>query len=228
MKTAPPSRNRKSGHSRPRPDIPTGARASKDVAETTGGRPASHGEAASHERARSPLSPQGAARDHAGAERAESAVEEQETRISSAAIARHAADASNEYPVLAPSRAPFLRSFVYAWHGIVYTVHTQRNMRVHITLAVLAIALGIWLRISPVEFAMIFVAITGVVVSEMINTVAEACVDLATQAYHPLARVAKDVAAGAVLLSAMLAVVIACFVYIPHLWPFAQRLLGLP
>jgi diacylglycerol kinase len=150
---------------------------------------------------------------------------ESETQVSSA-IARHAADASSEYPVLSPSRAPFLRSFVYAWNGIVYTVHTQRNMRVHIALAILAIALGIWLRISPVEFAMVFVAITGVVVSEMINTVAEACVDLATQAYHPLARVAKDVAAGAVLLSAMLAVVIACFVYIPHLWPVAQRLLG--
>ncbi|MGH2517939.1 MAG: diacylglycerol kinase family protein, partial [Ktedonobacterales bacterium] len=108
----------------------------------------------------------------------------------------------------------------------VYTVRTQRNMRVHIFLAVVAVALGIWLRISPVEFAMIFVAITGVVVSEMINTVAEACVDLATQEYHPLARVAKDVAAGAVLLSALLAVVIACFVYLPHLWPLALRVLG--
>jgi diacylglycerol kinase len=103
---------------------------------------------------------------------------------------------------------------VYAWNGIVYTAHTQRNMRVHLALAVLAIALGIWLRISPVEFAMVFMVITLVVVSEMINTVVEACVDLATREYHPLARVAKDVAAGAVLLCAMLAVVIGCFVYL--------------
>ncbi|MGH2486845.1 MAG: diacylglycerol kinase family protein, partial [Ktedonobacterales bacterium] len=101
-----------------------------------------------------------------------------------------------------PPRPTFLRSFVYAWRGIVYAVRTQRNMRVHIALAVVAIALGVALRISPVEFAMIFVAITGVFIAEMINTVAEACVDLATQTYHPLARVAQDVAAGAVLISA--------------------------
>ena len=117
-----------------------------------------------------------------------------------------------------PPRPTFLRSFVYAWRGVVYAVRTQRNMRVHIALAILAIALGIFLRISAVEFAMIFVAITGVFITEMINTVAEACVDLATQTYHPLARVAKDVAAGAVLVASILAVVIALFVYVPHLW----------
>jgi diacylglycerol kinase len=116
-----------------------------------------------------------------------------------------------------PPRPTFLRSFVYAWRGIIYAVHTQRNMRVHIALAVVAIALGVALRISPVEFAMIFVAITGVFIAEMVNTVAEACVDLATQTYHPLARVAKDVAAGAVLVSAILAVVIALFIYVPHI-----------
>lgn len=154
-------------------------------------------------------------------------ADQEQEKASSAAVARHVAEAASiENAPLAPGRAAFLRSFVYAWSGIVYTVRTQRNMRVHIALAVLAIALGIWLRIAPVEFAMIFVAITGVVVSEMINTVAEACVDLATQEFHPLARVAKDVAAGAVLLSAMLAVVIACFVYIPHLWPLVLRLFG--
>lgn len=117
-----------------------------------------------------------------------------------------------------PPRPTFLRSFVYAWRGVVYAVRTQRNMRVHIALAILAIALGIFLRISAVEFATIFVAITGVFITEMINTVAEACVDLATQTYHPLARVAKDVAAGAVLVASILAVVIALFVYVPHLW----------
>ena len=133
---------------------------------------------------------------------------------------RHLEESQRDEPTI-PSRPPrptFLRSFVYAWNGIVYAVRTQRNMRVHIALAVVAVALGVALRISPVEFAMIFVAITGVFITEMINTVAEACVDLATQTYHPLARVAKDVAAGAVLVSAILAVVIALFVYLPHLW----------
>lgn len=119
----------------------------------------------------------------------------------------------------------FLNSFVYAWHGLVYAVRTQRNARVHMLLGSLAILLGIVLRISPVEFAMVFIAITLVFIAEMFNTVAEACIDLVTREYHPLARIAKDVAAGAVLLNAMLSVLIGGLVFIPHLWPLAQRLL---
>ncbi|HEX8731579.1 MAG TPA: diacylglycerol kinase family protein [Ktedonobacterales bacterium] len=118
----------------------------------------------------------------------------------------------------------FLNSFVYAWHGLVYAVRTQRNARVHMLLGSLAILLGIILRISPVEFAMVFIAITLVFIAEMFNTVAEACIDLVTREYHPLARIAKDVAAGAVLLNAMLSVLIGGLVFIPHLWPLAQRL----
>jgi diacylglycerol kinase len=90
-------------------------------------------------------------------------------------------------------------------------------MRVHLAAAVLAIILGVVLRISPVEFAVVFLAIGAVLVAEMINTVAEAVVDLATQDYHPLARMAKDVAAGAVLLSAIIAVLVALFIYLPPL-----------
>lgn len=123
----------------------------------------------------------------------------------------------------------FLNSFVYAWHGLVYAVRTQRNARVHMVLGSAAIILGLLLRISTVEFAMIFVAITLVFIAEMFNTVAEACVDLVTREYNPLARIAKDVAAGAVLLNAMLSVVIALLVFTPHLLalvPHALRLLG--
>lgn len=118
----------------------------------------------------------------------------------------------------------FLRSFVYAWHGLVYAVRTQRNARVHMLLGTLAILLGLALRISPVEFAMVFIAITLVFIAEMFNTVAEACVDLVTREYHPLARAAKDVAAGAVLLNAALSVLIGALVFIPHLWPLVWPL----
>ncbi len=114
--------------------------------------------------------------------------------------------------------AKFLAGFGYAFAGLWYAFRTQRNMWVHITIAILAILLGIVLRISAVEFAMIFVAITAVFIAEMFNTVFELCVDLAAPEYNPLAKVAKDVAAGAVLLSAMLAVVIGLFVFGPHLW----------
>jgi diacylglycerol kinase len=112
----------------------------------------------------------------------------------------------------------FIAGFGYAFAGLWYALRTQLNIRVHITIAILAIALGIVLRISALEFALIFVAITGVFIAEMFNTVFEICVDLASPEYHPLAKIAKDVAAGAVLLSAMLAVVIGLFVFGPHLW----------
>lgn len=125
-----------------------------------------------------------------------------------------------------PARATFLRSFVYAWDGVRYVVRTQRNMRVHLTLGALAVALGAYLRITPVEWALVFVAIALVLVFEMMNTVVESIVDLASPQYHPLAKVAKDVAAGAVLLNAVLSVIIALFVFIPHLWPLALHLLG--
>jgi diacylglycerol kinase len=114
--------------------------------------------------------------------------------------------------------AKFIASFEYAFSGLWHALRTQRNVRVHGAIAVVAIALGIALRISAVEFAMVFVAITGVFTSEMFNTVIEICVDLASPEYHPLAKIAKDVSAGAVLLNAILAVIIGLFVFGPHLW----------
>lgn len=128
-------------------------------------------------------------------------------------------------PCPGPARATFLRSFVFAWNGLVYAIRTQRNARVHALIGTAAIILGLVLRISPVEFAMVFVAITLVFIAEMFNTVAEACVDLATQEYHPLARIAKDVAAGAVLLNAMLSVVIGALVFGPHLLALLGQLM---
>lgn len=112
----------------------------------------------------------------------------------------------------------FIAGFGYAFSGLWYALSTQINMKVHLALAILAIVLGILLHISAVEFALIFVAIVGVLIAELFNTVIELCVDLISPAFHPLAKHAKDVSAGAVLLSAMLAIVIALFVYVPHLW----------
>ncbi len=118
------------------------------------------------------------------------------------------------------------RSFVYAFEGVRYTARTQRNMRIHIAIAVLAIAGGIAFHVSPVEFALIFVAIMNVVISEMFNTVAEACVDLAVKEISPLAKIAKDVAAGAVLLNACLSIIIGVFVFGPHLLTLAGTILA--
>jgi diacylglycerol kinase len=117
----------------------------------------------------------------------------------------------------------FLAGFGFAFSGLWYALRTQRNVRVHLAVATLAITLGIVLHISTVEYAMIFIAIASVFIAEMFNTVFELCVDLASPRYHPLAKRAKDIAAGAVLLSAMLAVVIGLLVLGPHLWNVMVR-----
>jgi diacylglycerol kinase len=114
--------------------------------------------------------------------------------------------------------AKFIAGFKYAFSGLWYALRTQRNARVHVCIAIPAILLGVVLHISAVEFALVFVAITGVFIAEMFNTVLELCIDLASPEYNPLAKIAKDVAAGAVLLSALLSVVIGLFVFGPHLW----------
>lgn len=116
--------------------------------------------------------------------------------------------------------AKFIAGFGYAFNGLWYVLRTQRNMRVHVTLAILATLMGILLHISALGFALLYVAITGVFITEMINTVIETCIDLVTPDYHPLAKIAKDVSAGAVLLNAILAIVIGLFVLGPPLWQF--------
>lgn len=116
--------------------------------------------------------------------------------------------------------AKFIAGFGYAFTGLWYALRTQRNVRVHVVMAIFATVLGILLHISALGFALLYVAIAGVFITEMINTVVEVCIDLITPDYHPLAKIAKDVAAGAVLLNAILSVVIGLFVLGPPLWQF--------
>jgi diacylglycerol kinase len=119
--------------------------------------------------------------------------------------------------------AKFIAGFGFAFSGLWHAISTQINMKVHISIAIVAIALGIFLHISAVEFAIIFLAIAGVLITELFNTVIELCVDLASPAYHPLAKIAKDVAAGVVLLSAIMSIIIALFIFGPHLWALVHR-----
>ena len=113
---------------------------------------------------------------------------------------------------------PFLRSFRFAFAGIAYALRTQRNVRVHAVAACLVIAAGIYFRISAVEWAILALTIGFVFSAEMINTVAELAVDLLTQHYHPMAKVAKDVGAGAVLVAAIAAVGVGVAIFGPRVW----------
>lgn len=110
-----------------------------------------------------------------------------------------------------------LDSFNCAVAGIVYAIRSQRNMKIHMLAALLVLGLSVHLRISSREFLIIFFAITLVVMAELLNTAVEAVVDLYTQEFHPLARTAKNVAAGAVLLAAVNSLVVAYVIIFPQL-----------
>src|SRR5258708_2121730 len=116
--------------------------------------------------------------------------------------------------------AKFIAGFGFAFSGLWYALRTQRNVRVHVAIAILAILLGILLHISTIEFAIIFVAITGVFIAGMFNQVFELGFDLASPDFHPLAKVAT---AGAVLVSGMLGIVIGLFVFGLYLWELIRR-----
>lgn len=110
-----------------------------------------------------------------------------------------------------------ISSLTYAWAGVTYAFTTQRNFRIHLVIASLALSLDIHLGLSLVETAIICLTIGAVLMMELLNTALEAVVDLSVgQTYHLLAKIAKDCAAGAVLVSALIAVVVAgCLIWPP-------------
>jgi diacylglycerol kinase len=114
-------------------------------------------------------------------------------------------------------RAGFLRGFEYAGRGVWYVVATQRNMRVHLAAALAVVVAGLIVGVSATDWACLAVAIGLVLTAEAVNTVIETVVDLITTEYHPLAKAAKDAAAGAVLLASAAAVGVAVAVFLPRL-----------
>ncbi|HHV26259.1 phosphatase PAP2 family protein [Anaerosalibacter bizertensis] len=99
-------------------------------------------------------------------------------------------------------------SFNYAVAGIIYALKTQRNLRIHFSIATVVLFTSLFLDFSRLEFLMLLLTIAFVMVSEMINTSIEKTIDMITEEYHPLAKIAKNVAAGAVLISAINAIVV--------------------
>jgi len=111
----------------------------------------------------------------------------------------------------------FVRSFSFAGQGVWHVVRTQRNMRVHLLAAAAAVAAGLVLRISAVDWACVLAAIGLVLTAEALNTVVEALVDLCTGEFHPLAKIAKDAAAVAVLIASAAAAGVGIAVFLPSL-----------
>ena len=110
-----------------------------------------------------------------------------------------------------------LLSFKYAFNGIVYLYKTQPNLWIHTVVMVIAICLNIFLKISLTEWAVILIVMAMVLVSEIFNTAIELIVDFISPKFNKKAGIIKDIAAGGVLLTVFLAVILGFIVYIPYI-----------
>jgi diacylglycerol kinase len=110
-----------------------------------------------------------------------------------------------------------VRSFGYAFEGVALMLRTQPNFLVHLAAAGVALVLGVVLRLSPSELALIVLVIALVLVVECVNTALETLCDLVSPGYHPLVKRAKDISAAAVLIAAIASVAVALLLFVPHL-----------
>jgi diacylglycerol kinase len=115
-----------------------------------------------------------------------------------------------------------IRAFRYALEGFSHTIRTQRNMRIHLVITALVVIVGILIRLNRLEWALISICIGLVMASELINTALEAVVDIASPAFHPKAKIAKDAAAAAVFVFSLVAVIVGLLVF----FSAADRLAG--
>ena len=112
---------------------------------------------------------------------------------------------------------PFYKSLGYAISGIIQCIQKERNIKIHLVFMFLVIICGFLFQLSITEW-LVCILLFGLVISlELVNTAIEAIVDLCTQEYHPLAKIAKDTAAGAVLISAIASVVIGLIIFVPKI-----------
>jgi len=117
------------------------------------------------------------------------------------------------------------RSFDHAYRGLIYAVRTQRNMRFHVAAAAVVLVGSLFLGVSKLELAVLVLSIMFVFVTEMFNTALEFAVDLVTKEYHPLAKLSKDVSAGAVLVSTIGAVLVGYLILADNLGPLSLETL---
>ena len=121
---------------------------------------------------------------------------------------------------------PLYKSFGYAFQGIFTCIRQERNMKIHCTVAVLVVIAGLILGISVTEWCICLGLFGMVMALELVNTAVEAVVDLVTEERHPLAKIAKDTAAGAVLIAAIMAAIVGLIIFVPKglvFWEYGKR-----
>jgi diacylglycerol kinase (ATP) len=104
-------------------------------------------------------------------------------------------------------------SFNYASEGIIHVLRTQRNMRIHFLIAAAVLVLALWVGVDKLELIALLISITFVLMAEMINTAIEGAIDVSTTSFDPMAKLAKDVAAGAVLIATLNAIAVGYLVF---------------
>lgn len=104
-------------------------------------------------------------------------------------------------------------SFKNAISGIINTISTERNMKIHIAVSILVLILSFSYKLTGIELLIVFITIALVLICELFNTAVEKLIDLITDVYHPKAKIIKDTAAGAVLLVAILSVIVAYIIF---------------
>ena len=117
-----------------------------------------------------------------------------------------------------------IQSLNWAFEGVIHVLRTQRNMRIHFALATAVLILAFSYGVTKLELMALLVAISFVLIAEMVNTAIEATIDLATTSFDPLAKIAKDIAAGAVLIAAVNAVLVGYLVFADRLTEPSSRL----
>ena len=128
---------------------------------------------------------------------------------------------------MAERRAPaILRSLNYAFEGVIHVLRTQRNMRIHFAIAAGVLVLAFIYDVTRLELIALMIAIAFVLIAEMVNTAVEATIDLSTPSFDPLAKIAKDIAAGAVLIAAANAVAVGYLVLADRLARPSARLVN--
>lgn len=116
-----------------------------------------------------------------------------------------------------------LGSFSDALRGFRYLVATQHNTWLHATATLFVCAAGVVFRIDRLEWCCLVLCFTAVWTTEALNTALELLTDLASPEFHPLAGMAKDVAAGAVLIAAVGSAIVGSIIFVPHAWTLATR-----
>lgn len=111
----------------------------------------------------------------------------------------------------------FIDAWGKAFSGIWYAVKTQRNLKIQLVIAIIVIICAIYFKLNITECMFLSFATMLVIITEVMNTAVEETVNLFTDKFHPIAKIAKDVAAGAVVLSSLNAVIIAIFIVVSNI-----------